>query len=308
MITIEFPNGVARFVTNDTVKKVVMDILLNSPYTVIDALAEDDADGYYLTGEIEKHAWSKDDGSWEERTANEYWDDAMSTLKERFHHDEKAESDNTEKEEKEKEKMINDKNDGIEVEDKKKEDSIEAVNVEKEKSNLRRDFVYERLMENPTDMPIAEQRTATGIALSAYHKYKADLVRKLSVEGEMSVADIAKALEIPEITVKALLKRAKKKRLDRIVHQVSRTIRHAVAKYHYVNIARYFDDELRLAVIKDLEINGYKTFTSRVHIPDHIDTSLMMVVCKNCEFSDIYAVDGVAQRGLVVDLFNTFDA
>lgn len=276
MITIEFPNGVARFGTNDAVKKAVMDILLNSPYTVIDELAEDDADGYYLTGEIEKHAWSKDDGPCEERTANEYWDDTMSTLKEMVHHDVKAESDNTEKE-------------------------------EKEKSNLRRDFVYERLMENPTDMSIAEQRTATGIALSAYNKYKADLVHKLSVEGEMSVAGIAKALEISEITVKALLERAKKKRLDCAVHQVSRTIRHAVAKYHYVNIARYFDDELRLAVIKDLEINGYKTFTSRVHIPDHIDTSLMMVVCKNCEFSDIYGVDGVAQRGLVVDLFNTFD-
>jgi ribosome-binding protein aMBF1 (putative translation factor) len=105
MITIDFPNGVASFGTNDAVKRAVMDILLNSPYAFIDELAEDDEDGYYLTGKIEKHAYSKDDSPWEKRNTNEYWDNVMSTLKKTFH-DVNTETDNTEKEEKEKEKMI----------------------------------------------------------------------------------------------------------------------------------------------------------------------------------------------------------
>lgn len=85
MITIDFPNGVVSFNTTSDVKKAVMDILLNSPYATIDKLAVDDDDGYYLTGEIEKHAWSKDDGPYEEGYVNEYWDNVMSTLKKKLH-------------------------------------------------------------------------------------------------------------------------------------------------------------------------------------------------------------------------------
>ena len=85
MITIDFPNGVVSFNTTDNIKKEVMNILLNSPYASIYELAEDDADGYYFTGEIEKHAWSKDDGPWEERSVNDYWDNVMSTLKKKFY-------------------------------------------------------------------------------------------------------------------------------------------------------------------------------------------------------------------------------